>query len=118
MGAPPKNVLMLPGDMLYIPRGMVHNAHAHPAPDDLQCVKEDSFSAHITYAVPRALTWTQLLLKALRDSRVVGPLQTPICTVSCILSIMTLLIILTPDLLLGLRLQVTTSSYGLACPVH
>ncbi len=55
--APLLEVELLPGDLLYLPRGYVHSA-----------VTSDSFSAHVTVGVT-VYTWVELLSELVQSSR-------------------------------------------------
>lgn len=55
-GSPAESLLMRQGDVLYIPRGRMHDAYT-----------DDDFSIHLTFAVI-GLSWADVLTRALRDA--------------------------------------------------
>lgn len=54
-GAPVQELTMRPGDLLYIPRGCVHNASA-----------TDTTSVHLTLGI-NAVSWEELLISCIKD---------------------------------------------------
>lgn len=57
-----KTITLLPGDLLYFPRGLIHDAQA----DSPDLKQYGQFSSHVTFALNTGLTWWILLSEVLK----------------------------------------------------